>query len=110
MNIQIQETFGKYLGIQSDFRHSKKAFLEEVRKNNEEKLIGWAKQFLSEAETETLIKDVAMAISNYTMSCFKLPISLCKEMGQLIAKYYWQGQGRKRGIHWVSWGKITQTK
>lgn len=31
-------------------------------------------------------------------------------MEKLIDKYWWQGQRRKRGMYWVSWGKLTQTK
>ncbi|KAM1958038.1 hypothetical protein ACFX15_003481 [Malus domestica] len=74
MGIQCKSGFGRYLGLQSDFGHSKKVVFEEVRDRLESRLAGWGEQFLSQAGKEVLVKAVAMAMPNYAMSCFKLPI------------------------------------
>ena len=42
---------------------------------------------LSKADKEILIKVVALAISTYTMSCFKLPDSLCDELMSMIRNF-----------------------
>ncbi|KAM2339608.1 hypothetical protein EV1_018666 [Malus domestica] len=63
-NIMGRDDFGKYLGIIADFRSLKKT------------------------GREVFIKSVAMALLNYAMSCFKLPVGLCKELEAVIAKFW----------------------
>ncbi|KAM2092455.1 hypothetical protein TB2_030374 [Malus domestica] len=74
LNIQSKAGFGKYLGLQADFGHSKKVVFNDVRERIESRMTGWAEQFLSPAGKEILIKAVATAMPNHAMSCFKLPI------------------------------------
>ncbi|TQD69318.1 hypothetical protein C1H46_045149 [Malus baccata] len=74
LNIKHQEGFGKYFGLQADFGASKKKVFEEVRNRVDERVNGWAEQFLSQAGKEVLIKSVATTLPNYAMSCFKLPV------------------------------------
>ena len=50
------------------------------------KLIGWKEKLLSKVTKEILIKVLAQAVSIYTMSCFKLPNSLCDEMTSMVSK------------------------
>lgn len=49
---------------------------------------------LSKAGREILIKAVAQAIPNYTMSCLKLPVSLCDDINSIITRFWW-GQKEK---------------
>ncbi|CAN6562972.1 unnamed protein product [Malus baccata var. baccata] len=88
MGIQCRNGFGKYLGLQADFGHSKRVVFEEIRDRLESRLAGWAEQFLSQAGKEVLVKAVAMAMPNYAMSCFKLPIG-CFNLG-FLAKIGWR--------------------
>ena len=53
------------------------------------KLQGWKEQLLSQASREVLLKVVVQAILTYAMSCFKLPITLCNDIEQLIRKFWW---------------------
>ena len=39
-------------------------------------------------------------------SCFEIPLSLCKELGNLIAKFWWENQIDIRKIHLVSWKRM----
>ena len=48
---------------------------------------GWKEKLLSQAGREMLIKVVIQAIPTYTMSCFKLPKGLIKEIESLIRKF-----------------------
>lgn len=48
---------------------------------------------LSKAGREILIKAVAQAIPNYTMSCLKLPVSLCDDINSIITIF---GGGKKK--------------
>ncbi|CAN6542159.1 unnamed protein product [Malus baccata var. baccata] len=71
--------FGKYLGLQADFGHSKKVV-------------------------------VATAMPNHAMSCFKLPIGVCRDIEKAIRSYWWRGGGASRGVHWTSWDRLLQKK
>ncbi|CAN6571798.1 unnamed protein product [Malus baccata var. baccata] len=94
----------------ADFGISKKAVFEEVRERIESRMAGWAEQFLSQAGKEILIKAVAMAMPNYAMSCFKLPIGVCKDIEKAVRNYWWRGSGCRKGIHWVAWEKLRSQK
>ncbi|CAL2267792.1 unnamed protein product [Prunus armeniaca] len=51
-----------------------------------------------------------MAMPNYAMSCFKLPVSLCKRIDKDIARYWWHSNKEQKGIHWVSWQRLSSLK
>lgn len=99
LNIQSNEGFGKYLWLQSDFGHSKKVVFKEVREKIESRMVGSAEQFLSHVGKEILIKNVAMVMSNHAMSCFKLPIGVCRDIEKAIRNYWWRGNDQRRGVH-----------
>ena len=61
----------------------------EVKAKLAKKLAGWKEKLLSKAGKEVLIKVVAQAIPTYTMSCFKIPDSLCDEMTNLVRNFWW---------------------
>ena len=65
---------------------------------------------LSQAGHEVLIKAVIQVIPTYTMSYFKLPKGIIKEIETLIRKFWWEYRGEQRKIHWVSWEKMCQPK
>lgn len=110
LGVRQNKDFGKYLGLNADFGASKRAVFETVHRRIASKLMGWSEQYLSPAGKEVLIKAVAMAMPNYSMSCFKLPVSLCKEIERDIATFWWKVQKDRRGIHWVSWQRLCQFK
>ena len=56
---------------------------------------------------EILIKT---ALLTYTMSCFKLPVSLCHEIKALIRNFFWGHRGDARKIHWVKWQDLCKPK
>ncbi|CAB4306970.1 unnamed protein product [Prunus armeniaca] len=82
----------------------------QVRNKINAKLMGWSEQYLSQAGKEVLIKAVAMAMPNYAMSCFQLPINLCKEIEREIIRYWWKGHKEHKGIHWVGWQRLSMLK
>lgn len=45
---------------------------------------GWKEKLLSQAGKEVMIKAVIQSIPTYSMSVFKLPVSLCKEIETMI--------------------------
>ena len=65
---------------------------------------------MSQTGREILIKAVAKHLPTYTMTCFKLPLTLCNEIESLIRKFFWGQQGDNRKIHWVKWSDLCKPK
>jgi len=55
-----------------------------------------------------MIKYVLQAIPSYIMSIFLLPTSIISTIEKMM-KYFWWGHGgsNPRGIHWMSWEKLS---
>lgn len=56
-----------------------------------------------------MIKAVIQSILTYSMSVFRLPTSLCKDIETMIHKFWW-GQGENRKIRWVNWSTTCASK
>ena len=59
------------------------------------KMQGWKERLLLQGGREVLIKAVLQAMPTFTMGCFKLPKSLCKDIESLIWKFWWGYKARK---------------
>ena len=70
---------------------------------------GWKEKLLSQADKEIMIKAVIQSILAYSMSVFKLPRCLCKDIEAMIQKFWWD-QGEARKIHWVKWSTLCTSK
>ena len=57
-----------------------------------------------------LIKTAVQAIPTYTMSCFKLPKGLIKELEVMIKKIWWGNCSGSRKTHWVKWDRLCEAK
>lgn len=89
---------------------SKQQVFGYIKAKVQDKLQGWKRHLLSPARKAVLIKSVAMALPTYTMSCFKLPKVLCKDVGKMVAKFWWGNGESKRRMHWTSWEKMSHVK
>lgn len=65
---------------------------------------------LSKTGEEVLIKAVAQVIHTYTMSCFKLPNSLCKELMSMIRNFWWGQKKDERKKVWLNWERMCELK
>lgn len=72
--------------------------------------MGWKGKLLSCVGREILIKAVAQATPTYTMSCFKLPDSLCKELNSMMGNFWWGKKDKERKMAWVTWEKLCTPK
>ena len=86
--------------------HKKKKSFSLIKERIWEKLKGWKEKLLSQAEHKILIKAVIQVIPTYSMSFFKLPIGLIKDIESLIRKFWWGYRGEQWKIHWLSWEKM----
>ncbi|XP_042944649.1 uncharacterized protein LOC122278535 [Carya illinoinensis] len=108
--IQQAQKYEKYLGLPSVVGRSKKSAFANIKSRVWKKLQGWKERLLSQGGKEVLIKAVALSIPSYSMSCFKLPESLCKELENMMAKFWWGQRREENKIRWVSWTKMCAPK
>ena len=57
-----------------------------------------------------LIKSMIQAIPTYSMSYFKLPKGLIKEIEIMIRKFWWGYSGDGKKVHCVKWERLCQSK
>ena len=81
--------YEKYLGLPALVGREKKRNFIYLKERVWKKSQGWKEKLLSITGREVLIKAVIQAILTYTMSCFKLPKGLIKELEVLIRKFWW---------------------
>ena len=102
--------YEKYLGLPSFVGRRKKASLAYIKDHIWSKIQGWKEKLLSQEGREVLLKAVIQVIPAYSMSCFKLPNTLCQEIEIMIRKFWWGQRGTRRRIHWVKWRILCRPK
>ena len=110
IGINVVSSLDKYLGLPCFTGRCKRKLFSDIVDRVWGRIKGWGKKFLSIGGKEILIKAVAQAISTYTMSCFKLPNSLCLDLNLLMGRFWWGQNGERRKIHWVKWDTLCQSK
>jgi hypothetical protein len=91
---------------------NKQATFSFIKDRVWQKITSWSSKCLSKAGREVLIKSVLQSISSYVMSIFLLPSTLIDSIEKKMINSFWWGNGGKgsRGIHWLSWDKLTVHK
>ena len=100
----------QYLGLPPLVGKGKRKAFNRIKDQVGRKIAGWKGKFLSHAGREILIKAVAQATPTYTMSCFKIPDTLCKELNSMMSNFWWGQKNRERKVAWVSWEKLCTPK
>ncbi|XP_030503490.1 uncharacterized protein LOC115718807 [Cannabis sativa] len=63
----------------------------------------------TEHRMEVLIKSVVQSLPAYTMNVFLIPVGICQDIERAITKFWWRSN-KNKGIHWLSWDKLTKHK
>ncbi|KAK3230320.1 hypothetical protein Dsin_002201 [Dipteronia sinensis] len=100
----------RYLGLPSFTSAKKNELFSEIKDRVWNKIKGWNSKLLSIGGKEILIKAVIQATPTYTMSLFRIPKSLTKEIHSMCARFWWGGTDEVRKIHWGSWDKLCVSK
>ena len=114
VQVQVKQKFGaeivrrheKYLGLPPLVGRGKRKAFNWIKDQVGGKIAGWKGKLLSNVGQEVLIKAVAQATPTYTMSVFKLPDSLCKDLNSLMGNFWWGQKEKERKMAWVSWEKL----
>ena len=107
---QIIRQHEKYLGLPPMVGKGKKKDFNRIKDQVGRRIAGWKGKLLSNVGKEILIKAMAQATPTYTMSCFKIPDALCKELNSMVRNFWWGQKENERKMAWISWEKMCQRK
>ena len=107
---QIIRQHEKYLGLPPMVGRGKKKDFNQIKDQVGRRIAGWKGKLLSMVGKEILIKAMAQATPTYTMSCFKIPDALCKELNSMVRNFWWGQKENERKMAWISWEKMCQRK
>lgn len=110
LKIRNEGGLGKYLGLSEHFGRKNKDIFPRIVDKIQQRAISWSSRFLCTAGKLVLLKAVISALPTYSMSCFKLPISLCKQIQSALTRFWWDEKSDKKKICWVSWEKLCLPK
>lgn len=111
MGINEARENSTYLGLPSIMGRNKSVLLGFVKEKMRQRIQRWEGKYISKSGKEILLKSIAQSLPCYAMNVFLLPADLCKEMEQLMCKYWWQSSNKEsKGIHWKSWKNLTTHK
>lgn len=88
LNVPAIQHYEKYLGLPSFIGRERKACFTNVKEQIWARMQGWKEKLLSQAGKEIMIEAVVQSIPAYSMSVFKLPMSLCKEIETMIRRFW----------------------
>ncbi|KAL0403885.1 UNVERIFIED_CONTAM: putative mitochondrial protein [Sesamum radiatum] len=80
LTIRRENKMELYLGLPSKVSRSKKALFSTIRDSIWKRISGWNAKLFSQAGREVLIKSALQAIPTYAMGCFRLPVTLLREI------------------------------
>lgn len=109
-NIKRSVFEGKYLGHNLDFSKSKREMFADLTSRIRRKIAGWKNAAISTTGRATLAKHVLCSLSQYVLGVFRIPILVAQSIDKCIARFIWRGEQEDRGIHWVSWDVMCQSK
>ncbi|WZZ22713.1 hypothetical protein YC2023_124100 [Brassica napus] len=101
---------GKYLGLPEHFGRRKKDLFSSIVDRIKQKARGWTNKFLSTAGKLVMLQSVLSAIPSYPMTCFSLPVSLCKRIQSALTRYWWDHNENSRSMAWISWDSMAKPK
>lgn len=89
VNVDSVRQFEKYLGLSTLIGRSRFSSFNYLKGRIWSKLNGWKEKLHTHVGKEILLKSVIQAIPNYTMSVFRFPKTLIKEINSMMSKFWW---------------------
>lgn len=100
-----------YLGNSLVLSRNKSKEFKVLKDKITTRLNEWSRNLLSKAGKVTMIKLVLQATSVYTMSTFRVPSGICKEMDGIVRRFRWETSPNKGNfLALKAWDKICKPK
>ncbi|XP_074303987.1 uncharacterized protein LOC141638472 [Silene latifolia] len=93
---------GNYLGLPTSLGSSKRDLFSFLVDKTKRRLSSWNNIFLSAADKLTLIRSVLSSLSLFSLSVFRIPVSVTSKLQSLMVHFWWGGTRTNKAIHWCS--------
>lgn len=110
LSIQKEGGTGKYLGLPELFGRKKGDLFSSIVDRIKQKAMGWSNRFLSTAGKMTMLRSALSPVPSYAMSCFQLPVSLCKRIQSTLTRFWWDDRMGSKKMAWIAWNKLIRPK
>lgn len=110
LQIQVEALGEKYLGLPAVVGKVPDGVFNYVPDRIRNFICGWSEKLLSCAGREVLIKANTQSVPTYWMSCFRLPVPVCRKITTYISNYWWGSSVDNHKIHWLRWNRLTVVK
>lgn len=110
LGIEKEGGVRKYLGLPEHFGRKKRDLFTSIVERIRRRANSWSSRRLTKAGQLVMLKSVLSAIPTYAMTCFPLPISVCKRIQSALTRFWWDACEGKKKMCWVSWDRITKPK
>ena len=110
LGIPVVSELESYLGLPVRVGRRKVLLFSNITDRVQKQLRSWRAKVFSAGGREVLIKAVVQAIPAYSMSLFKIPVTIISELHRLIARFWWGGAEDRRKIHWKRWELLARPK
>ncbi|XP_042939546.1 uncharacterized protein LOC122274585 [Carya illinoinensis] len=98
--VAICGSYEKYLRLPAVVGRSRYYTFRSLKERVWAKVNSWKNNFLSQAGKEILLKAVVQVIPTYSMSVFRLPIRLCKDISSVMSRFWWVHMKNDKRIQW----------
>lgn len=89
LDVFVIRHYEKYLGLPSFVGRNRSACFAQIKEQIWGRMQGWKEKLFSQASQAVMIKVVVQSVLVYSMSVFKLPVGLCKNIEAMIRKFWW---------------------
>ncbi|XP_074316673.1 uncharacterized protein LOC141652948 [Silene latifolia] len=101
-NFAPKHDLGKYLGLPTSIGSSKTDLFKFLVDKTKRRLSSWNNILLSSAGKLTLIRSVLSSLSLFSLSVFRISVSVTSKLQSLMVHFWWSGTRINKSIHWCS--------
>lgn len=96
LGIEKEGGVRKYIGLPEHFGRKKRDLFSSIVDKIYQRSISWSAQILSTDGKATMQQYMLSSIPNFAMSCFLLPLGLCKKIQSVLIRFWWDS---KASVH-----------
>ncbi|XP_058739158.1 uncharacterized protein LOC131611048 [Vicia villosa] len=99
LSCKVEESNFYFLGIPIGFDPRKESTWKPLVLKLKKRLGSWKNRFLNLGGIVTLLKFILTSLTIFTMSFYKMPLKVVKEVNRIQKNFLWGGMEERRKIH-----------
>ena len=102
LGISKEGGVGKYLGLPEHFGCKKHDMFASIVNIIKVRAVSWSTKQLSTVGKMIMLQEVLSAVPNFAVTCFELPVSICKSIQSALTRFWWDANDGTRKMCWVA--------